>query len=234
MVCFGMTVTVLLAPLFEETYVPAILARQAKAKRDQTGDWAWHSAVDRVKITPRDIVVRYLLRPLRMLFTEPSESNDLPLMRQSSCTVLLVISIYMSFVYALLYMLMAALPIIYHEIRGYSPVVSSLPLVSVFIGILFGGGIIILDMYRYARVCQLRPEAAVPEQRFFPMGLGAFLLREFRPAVAPADLSSHRPVLVRFHRSGSGDIALAVHHRLDPLDVWYGSHLRVRYYIHHR
>jgi len=93
--------------------------------------------------------------------------------------VLLVISIYMSFVYALLYMLMAALPIIYHELRGLPPVASSLPLISVFIGILFGGGIIILDMYRYARVCRDRPEAAVPEQRFFPMGLGAVLLREF-------------------------------------------------------
>jgi len=93
--------------------------------------------------------------------------------------VLLVISIYMSFVYALLYMLMAALPLIYHEIRGLSPVVANLPLISVFVGILFGGGIIILDMYRYARVCRDRPEAAVPEQRFFPMGLGALLLRKY-------------------------------------------------------
>ena len=72
MVCFGMTVTVLLALFFEETYIPAILARRAKHKRYQTGDWAWHSAFDLVKITPGDIVVRYLLRPLRMLFTEPS------------------------------------------------------------------------------------------------------------------------------------------------------------------
>lgn len=82
MVCCGMTVTVLLALFFEESYVPAILARQAKLKRDQTGDWAWHSAVDRVKITPSDIVVRYLLRPLRMMFTEPSKPCTASLCRQ--------------------------------------------------------------------------------------------------------------------------------------------------------
>jgi hypothetical protein len=92
--------------------------------------------------------------------------------------VLLVITIYMSFVYALLYMLMSAVPIIFGEMRGMGPVVSTLPFVSIFIGILAGGGIIILDMKRYARALERsnRTEDGDPEQRFIPMGLGAVLL----------------------------------------------------------
>jgi hypothetical protein len=85
---------------------------------------------------------------------------------------------YMSFVYALLYMLMSALPVIYGEMRGMSPFVSTLPFFSVFIGILFGGAFIILDMKRYARKLKElgAEEDGLPEQRFVPMGLGAILL----------------------------------------------------------
>jgi DHA1 family multidrug resistance protein-like MFS transporter len=93
--------------------------------------------------------------------------------------VLLVVSIYMSFVYGLLYMLMSAIPIIYGEMRGKSPFQATLPLLSVFIGILFGGILIFLDMGRYARMLKRKGEVSLPEQRFVPMGLGALLLREF-------------------------------------------------------
>lgn len=108
--------------------------------------------------------------------------------RLSPTAVLLVISIYMSFVYALLYMLMAALPVIYHELRGLTPVSSSLPLISVFVGVMCGGVFIILDMYRYAK--HVRNGTASPEQRFYPMGLGAVLLREC-PAVDPTPRTTH-------------------------------------------
>jgi hypothetical protein len=86
----------------------------------------------------------------------------------------------MSFVYGLLYMLMSAIPIIYGEMRGMTPFQATLPLLSVFIGILFGGILIFLDMGRYARMLKRKGEVSLPEQRFVPMGLGALLLREFR------------------------------------------------------
>ena len=72
MVCFGLLVALVLSLFFEETFVPAILANDAKRQRHETGNWAWHSAVDRIRIRPKDVVSRYLLRPLKMLITEPS------------------------------------------------------------------------------------------------------------------------------------------------------------------
>ncbi|KAK1920729.1 major facilitator superfamily domain-containing protein, partial [Papiliotrema laurentii] len=125
----------------------------------ETRDCAWHAWIEKVSVTPKDILVAYLLRPLRMLFTEP---------------MLLVISIFISFVYALLYMLMAALPFIYHELSGLTPVSSSLPMISLFVGVMCGGIFTILDMFRYGK--HIRNRTASPEQRLYPMGLGAVLL----------------------------------------------------------
>lgn len=162
MVAFGVLVTTLLTLFMDEAYAPAILKKAAANRRRETGNWAWHAELDTITLSPRDIVVRYILRPVRMLFTEP---------------MLLVITVYMSFVYALLYMLMGAVPIIFGEYRGMGPFVSVAPFFAVFVGILFGGAFIILDMKRYERVVEASGgEDAVPEQRFFPMGLGACLL----------------------------------------------------------
>lgn len=162
---FGVLVAFLLATYMDEAYAPAILAAEAKRLRRETGEWAWHAELDTVSLTLGDIATRYVLRPVRMLFTEP---------------MLAVLTVYMSFVYALLYILMAALPIIYGEYRGMSLVGSALPFIAAFIGILVGGGIIIADKVRYTRVLERKGmlEQGIPEQRFIPMGLGAVLLRE--------------------------------------------------------
>jgi len=119
-----------------------------------------------------------------------------------------VISIYMSFVYALLYMLMAALPVIYGEMRGMGPVVSTLPFLSVFIGILFGGLLIILDKERYGRkLRELGTEDGIPEQRFVPMGLGAVLLPVglfWFAFTGPAQTSSPWPSIIALAFSMAG------------------------------
>jgi hypothetical protein len=77
-------------------------------------------------------------------------------------------------------MLCAAVPLIFGTLRGLSPVVSVLPFVSIFIGILFGGGFIILDQRRYAAHLRRKGVGSDPEERFKPMALGAVMLREWR------------------------------------------------------
>lgn len=161
MAAFGLLVTALLALFMDEAYAPAILKTEAAARRRQTGVWAYHSELDTVALSPRDILLRYVLRPVRMLVTEP---------------MLFVVSTYMSFVYGLLYMLMAALPVIYGEYRGMGSFVLTTPLFSVFIGILFGGGLMLLDMKRYGRKLADTGAESLPEERFKPMGLGAAML----------------------------------------------------------
>lgn len=149
-VIFGFTTTALVALGMKETYAPVILASIAKERRKE--DNRWFSELDLVKFTPKDVIFRYMLRPIHMLFCEP---------------ILATVTLYMSFVYALLYMLMAALPVIYGEYRGMETFASNLPLFSVFLGILCGGGVILLDM--------LLPKDK-PEAMFKPMGLGAIML----------------------------------------------------------
>lgn len=161
MAAFGLLVTVLLAVFMDEPYAPAILKKEAMRLRRDTKVWAYHAELDTVTLTPRDIVLRYVLRPVRMLFTEP---------------LLFVLSMYMSFVYALLYMLMAALPVLFGEYRGMGPFVLTTPLFSVFVGIMFGGALILLDMERYKRRLAATGAESLPEERFIPMGLGAAML----------------------------------------------------------
>ncbi|WVQ84169.1 hypothetical protein IAT38_006316 [Cryptococcus sp. DSM 104549] len=160
-VIFGFACALILAVFMEESYAPRILQAMGRERRAATGNWAWHAELDMVVLTPRDVFVRYVLRPVKMLFTEP---------------MLLVITIYMSFVYSLLYMLFAAVPIIYGEMRGWSNVSTTLPFISVFIGILVGGMCIMLDMHRYAAKLRASGRESWPEQRFVPMGLGAIML----------------------------------------------------------
>jgi hypothetical protein len=77
-------------------------------------------------------------------------------------------------------MLTTAVPLIYGNIRGMSPVPSVLPFLSIFIGIFFGGAFIIFDQFRYAAILKRRKLVMDPEERFVPMGLGAVILREFQ------------------------------------------------------
>jgi MFS family permease len=77
MLSFGMVVTVLLGAFMSEPYAPVILARMARDKRRDTGIENWWCPLDKVVITPLDVVTRYILRPMTMLCTEPGEYSRL-------------------------------------------------------------------------------------------------------------------------------------------------------------
>lgn len=54
-----------------ETYAPTLLQRKANHLKHTTGNWALHSKLDEKELTVAEIVERNLVRPLRMLITEP-------------------------------------------------------------------------------------------------------------------------------------------------------------------
>lgn len=54
-----------------ETYAPTLLQRKANHLRHTTGNWALHSKLDEKELTLKEIVEKNLVRPLRMLVTEP-------------------------------------------------------------------------------------------------------------------------------------------------------------------
>jgi DHA1 family multidrug resistance protein-like MFS transporter len=67
----------------EETYPPQILVGKAAELRRRTLNWGIHAKQEEIEVDIKELIVRNVSRPLRILFTEP---------------IVLLISIYMSFV----------------------------------------------------------------------------------------------------------------------------------------
>lgn len=64
-------------------------------------------------------------------------------------------------------------PIVFQEIRGWTPVVASLPFLAILIGVISSVGLNIWNQYRYNRIAKTANGKAVPEARLPPMALGA-------------------------------------------------------------
>lgn len=76
-----------------------------------------------VEVDLQELAVKNIARPLRILFTEP---------------IVLLITIYMSFLYGLLYLSLTAYGIVFSQIYGFSLGVSGLP----YFGLIVGVGIV--------------------------------------------------------------------------------------------
>lgn len=146
--------------LVPETYGPAILQARAKRIRFETKNWAVRSVLDERRIDFKSIVNNYFSRPLRMLVTEP---------------ILLLMTLYMALVYGILYLFFFAYPIAFSQQRGWTPLIGSLPFLSIIIGVVIGGTIItIFTKTRFARKMK-KHGRVVPEERLPPMMIGAVL-----------------------------------------------------------
>ena len=145
---------------FPEVYGPVLLKRRAASLRKSTGNSAYWHPHENVKLDFKSIVTKHLARPLRMLFTEP---------------MVTCIALYASFVYALLYMTLEVFPIVFAQNRRYSLVVSTLPFLGLFIGVLFAVLINLANQPRYMRIVDQHDGKPVPEARLPPMLLGGLL-----------------------------------------------------------
>ena len=127
----------------------------------ETGNWALHSLHDERDINLSTIARNYILRPLEMLFREP---------------ILVLITIYMSVVYGILYLFFEAYPISFGEDRQWNLEVVTLPFLSLGIGIVLGGLVIVYhNRTRFARILENKGTVP-PEERLVPMMLGAIML----------------------------------------------------------
>ncbi|PVH73714.1 MFS general substrate transporter [Cadophora sp. DSE1049] len=113
-------VWVLITFTVPETYAPTILAARAKKMRAETGS--------KEHITEQDLDLRpfsermsiFLIRPFQLLFLEP---------------IVLLLSLYMSVLYGLLYMFFVAFPIVFQEGKGYSAGITGLMFIPLAIGV---------------------------------------------------------------------------------------------------
>ncbi|KAI4210577.1 MAG: hypothetical protein LQ351_006555 [Letrouitia transgressa] len=102
-----------------ESYAPCLLVAKGAALRRQTDNWGIHAQHDQIDVDSRSLIDKFFTRPLKMLVTEP---------------IILLVSIYMSFVYGLVYCLLEAYPYVFEEIYGFTPGVSGLPFLGLVIG----------------------------------------------------------------------------------------------------
>jgi DHA1 family multidrug resistance protein-like MFS transporter len=96
----------------EETYPPAILVNKAADLRRRTRNWGIHARQEEIEIDPRELLEKNLSRPLRMLATEP---------------IVLLLSLYMAFIYGLLYLFLTFYPIVFQKIHGFNAGIGGLP-----------------------------------------------------------------------------------------------------------
>lgn len=90
--------------------------------------------------------------------------------------ILALLTAYMSYLYGVIYLLFQAYPISFHEERGWSLGVSSLPFVSFIVGIAMGTGVMAYSTATNFKRAYLLHGAPVPEERLPPMILGAIIL----------------------------------------------------------
>lgn len=95
-----------------ETYPPAILCQKAADLRRRTKNWGIHAKQEEIEIDLRELLEKNLSRPMRMLWTEP---------------IVLMLSLYMAFIYGLLYLFLTIYPIVFQGIYGMNPGVGGLP-----------------------------------------------------------------------------------------------------------
>ena len=154
------TATAMAAFTMPELYAPVLLHRKAIKMRKETGDDRYHHPHEDIKLDFNSIVTKHLVRPLRMLLTEP---------------MVTCIAIYASFVFGLLYLTLEVFPIVFQEMRGYSLVVSTLPFLALFVGVLAAMGINLANQPRYIRLVNENGGKPVPEGRLLPMVVGGVL-----------------------------------------------------------
>jgi MFS transporter, DHA1 family, multidrug resistance protein len=141
----------------EETYPPVILISKAAELRRRTKNWGIHAKQEEIEIDFRELVTKNFSRPMRLLFTEP---------------IVLLLSIYMAFIYGLLYLFLTAYPIVFQQIHGMSGGVGGLPYFGMIIGMICAGIYIALTQPSYNKKLAANNGIPVPEWRIPPIIVG--------------------------------------------------------------
>lgn len=128
MMIFAGVCTLLAAVFLPETYAPIILLHKARRLRiaDPERYKDLYAEAERQKWSFKELMHRTILRPFKMLLQEP---------------ILVIITIYMSIVYGLLYALFEAFPIVFVRIRGLTISQDGLIFIGVGIGTTIGASL---------------------------------------------------------------------------------------------
>ncbi|KAL2886577.1 putative MFS-type transporter [Ceratocystis lukuohia] len=137
-----------------ETYTPTILARRADRLRKQTGSQEWVTEQELDKRPIGETLIIFILRPFRLLFGE---------------LIVLLISLYMSVLYGLLYMFFIAFPIVYGKGKGYSNGKTGLMFIPLAVGVMLSACCSPLVNKHYLKLMQKYNGRPPAEVRLIPM-----------------------------------------------------------------
>ncbi|KAH9941406.1 major facilitator superfamily domain-containing protein [Amylocystis lapponica] len=142
-----------------ETYAPVLLQWKARRlrKADPVNNAELYAEHERTDWSWRGILHRTLYRPIQMLLLEP---------------ILTLVTLYMTFVYGVLYALFEALPIIFIDLRGFTLGHSGLIFIGVGIGTTLGAAAFIASISHYPRLLVKWHGFPPPEQRLFSAMVG--------------------------------------------------------------
>ncbi|PKY04459.1 putative bicyclomycin resistance protein [Aspergillus campestris IBT 28561] len=154
----GFASTALYLLFVSETYPPAILSQKAATLRRQTHIWAIHAKQDEVEIDVRELIHNNFTRPLRMLVQEP---------------ILLFVSLYMSFIYGIVYALLEAYPYVFQHVYGMNQGQAGLTFFGLIIGLVCSVSFMVWQHRYYVRKLVANNHRGVPEWRLPPTVVGA-------------------------------------------------------------
>ena len=144
----------------EETYPPIILVEKAADLRRRTKNWGIHAKQEEIELDFQELVEKNLSRPLRMLTSEP---------------IVLALSIYMAFVYGLLYLFLSFYPIVFQGIHGFNQGVGGLPFFGMILGEVLAGIYMVILQPSYNRKLAANNNMPIPEWRLPPVIVGGVL-----------------------------------------------------------
>merc|ERR1712000_703761 len=146
----GGTALILDFIFLEETYPPVILIEKAAELRRRTKNWGIHAKQEEIEVDFRELVTKNFSRPLRLLFTEP---------------IILFLSIYMSFIYGILYLFLTAYPLVFVGVHGFSSGQSGLTFFGMIAGQVIAGAVVLAQQPWYMRKLTANNGLPVPEWR---------------------------------------------------------------------
>ncbi|KUI73739.1 hypothetical protein VM1G_09306 [Cytospora mali] len=133
-----------------ETYPPQILVEKAAELRRRTQNHFIHAKQEEIEVDLRELLEKNFSRPMRLLFKEP---------------IVLLLSIYMSFVYGILYLFLTAYPLVFQGVHHFSSGKSGLCFLGMVIGELIAGVVVLAQQPWYQRKLAANNGIPIPEWR---------------------------------------------------------------------
>lgn len=139
-----------------ETYAPIILKRRAQRLRKETGDQSIMTEQEALKLSPKELIMTVLIRPMAMICTEP---------------VLDLMNLYIVMIYSLLYGFFFAYPVIFSKLYGYNDGITGLMFIPILMGALCALVTTPILEKKYVALCHRRDPT--PEDRLIGAMIGA-------------------------------------------------------------